>query len=646
MVYDNGTPVTLGPPVWADGTNGQTLSGSVVGFYLASGPIAPGHTVTFDAPANFLTSNALQTAAVTGGPVTNFSGLPHGTPEGARGHFPPLPTTDLIPVGWNVGQNPVNVDTTSFIGKNRMLEANGWYVFSGSGSASYDGNGYPASWTVPSSTVLGNSINSPNGSNELANDKGWGNSIGVWTTYHIDSAYGTSDQKTVSIGHDPLGSYVSISLASTAIIDTNIIVQKWNVGYNTANPSNWDLRLKLLVSAPSNTGGTSTWTLANPCNPGVPGNPYVVAPRAQDGAAAATPDFTKPSAIDDNVLASWVTPNGVGPLLLRVMESFGGAPLDNRIYACDLVNVANCSWQNYSTYTATAGYVRRFSTDGTLAWQSTRVYGPQAMFLTADATTYTLGVTLTAGSNVATLTSGTPQLCGSSVTAVSGTGAIPDGTLLAHFAGSELIFDAPATASGAATLTLQHPGYLPLAAGDNGQFLNGSYGDGWAPMQVRFTMPHPFTTGQLVSVQANHNAISFTNGIGSVDFSNGGAFNTRIWVNDAYTISFVLYVGDTGTPTTFTNIDSPTEYDFTGSGGWTISAQVSSYPNGYPDEFMAAACAEIGADYWVNLEDFATDRLYAARRSGSSPRAGRASRSGWSTRTKPGTAPTRITCAS
>ena len=217
-------------------------------------------------------------------------------PRGRWGHFPPMPTSNLIPVGWNVGQNPVNVDTNTFIGKDRMLEANGWYVFSGSGTATYDGHGYPASWTSPSVTVMGNSVNSPTGTNGLANDKGYGNSIGVWTTYHIDSAYGTSDQKSVVLGHDSLANaYVTISLASTATIDGNIIVQKWNVGYSTSNPTNWDLRLKLLVSAPSNTGGTSTWTIANPCNPSIPGNPYVVAPRRRTAPPRRRPTSPSPT---------------------------------------------------------------------------------------------------------------------------------------------------------------------------------------------------------------------------------------------------------------------------------------------------------------------------------------------------------------
>ncbi len=609
-VFDNGTPITLVPAAWADGTNGNALVGAVVGYHITSGPIAPGHTVTFTVPSAFITANSLSSPAVTGGAVTNFSGLAHGTPEGAWGHMPPLPTSSLIPVGWNIGQNAVNLDTTGFIGKDKMLLCTGWGVLSGSGALSLDGNGYPASWTVPATTVLASSVWSPNGLNQLASDKGWGNTVGVWTVYHEDSAFGTSEQKTVALATQ--SGDVAIGSPTVTMV-SGIIRTAWPVAYNTASPANWNLQLKLTVSAPSATGGTSSWTIANPCAPGIPGNPYVVPPDARTGDAAATPDFTKPYAVDDNVLASWVTSGGVGPFLLRVMESFGGAILDNRIYKCDLVKVNRASWQGSSTYTATAGFVRRFSTDGSLTWQTTRAYGPQAKFITPDTTTYTLGVTLTANSEFATVTSGTPQLCGSSVTSVSGTGSIPAGTLLAHFAGSTVQFDDIATVSGAATITLQHPNYLPLAAGDNGAHLNAAFGFGQAPFQLRFTSPHPFTTGQQISVQANHNAISFTNGVGSIDFSDGGAFNVRVWVNDAFTISFVLFVGDDMGSTTFTVIDSTTEYDFTGTGGWTVATQVSSYPNGYPDEFMAAACTELGADYYVNLEDFATDRLHAAR---------------------------------
>ena len=412
--------------------------------------------------------------------MTNFSGLAHGTPEGAWGHFPPLPTTDLIPVGWNIGQNPVNTGTTSFIGKDRMLESPSWGVLSGSGGLTRDANGLPASWTSPSDTVLATAIYSPQGANGLANDKGFGNSIGVWTTYHVDSAYGTADQKSVVLSYDnTLTGSVAISLASP-------------VGRGQPRHPEMERRLHVgksdgLVPLPQDPrvgavehGRHVRLDDLESVQPLGPRQPLCGRAPAQDGAAAATPDFTKPYAIDDNVLAAWVTGNGVAPFSLRAMESFGGAGPDNRIYQCDLVDV-NKNWQSYSTYSATAGYVRFLNTDpssATYSWSSTRVYGPQAPFVMADTTTYTLGVTLTAGSNVAALTSGTPQLCGSSVTAISGTGAIPAGTLLAYFTGSEVVFDAPATASGAATLTLQHPGYIPLPPTDNGQYVNGGYGFG------------------------------------------------------------------------------------------------------------------------------------------------------------------------
>lgn len=624
VVYDNGTPVTLSASAWDDGTNGLAFTGAILGFYITSGPIAPGHTVTFDVPAAFLTADSLSSPAVTGGHVTNFSGLAHGTPEGAWGHFPPLPTTDLIPVGWNVGQFPLSAQWNSFMGKDKMLTCSGWGVYSGSGTISgYDLNGYPVSWSSPAGTVLYNSLFSPDGTNGLADDKGYGNAIGVYTIYYIDTAYGTSDQKTVVLLNDPIASYVAIGSPTVTIIDTDIVCVKMLIAYNTATPAGWGLKLHLMVSAPSNSGGTSDWTIQHPCHPGVPGNPMVVLPKAADGTAAATPDFTKPYAIDDNVLASWITPNGVGPCLLRAMESFGGASLCNHIYACDLIDVGECSWQFFGTDSATAGYVRRFSTDGTLAWQTTKIYGPQAMFVTPDATTYTLGVTFTAGSYYATLTSGTPQLCGSSVTACTGTGSIPVGTLLGHFdmtrwntSGSTLVFDAKATASGSATLTLQHPNYIPLPIGDNGSALNGSYGLSTAPVQMRFATPHPFTTGQQVAITANGNGISYTNGLGYVDWSGGGALNARIWVHDAYTISFVWDPGDpAGGSTAFTEVNATTEYDFTGAsgGGWACAMQVSNYPVGVSDEFMAGACASIGADYWMNLESFGTDRLWAER---------------------------------
>ena len=521
VVYDNGTPVTLGPSTWADGTNGNDLTGSIVAFYITSGPIAPGHTVTFDAPASFLVSNALATALVSGGTATNFAGLPHGTPRAAWGHFPALPTTDLIPVGWNVGQNPVNVATNTFIGKNRMLESGNWGPVAGSGMVTYDANTYPVSWTSPADTVLGNSVYSPDGTNGLANDKGYGNSIGVWTVYYLDSAYGTADQKSVVLSHDSLANgYVAISLASTSVAG-NLVTQKWNVGYTSSNPTAWCLRLKLLVSAPSNTGGTSSWTISSPCNPSVLGNPYVVAPRAP-GSARPRRRPTSPSPTRSTTTCSRPGSRATASPRCCCGRWSHSAGLPSTIGSMCATSL---------TSTSVAGRVTRpirrppdtsgssTPTRRAYSWSSTRVYGPQAMFLTADATTYTLGVTLTAGSNLATLVSGTPQLCGSSVTAVSGTGSIPAGTLLAGFVGSELILDAPATASGAATLTLQHPGYLPLSAFDNGQFVNGGYGNGWAPVQLRFAMPHPFTTGQLVFVNANHNAISFTNGIGGLDFS-------------------------------------------------------------------------------------------------------------------------------
>jgi hypothetical protein len=619
VVYDNGTPVTLGPKVWSDNTNGHPSIGSVVGFRVTSGPIAAGHTVTFDAAADFLASNALQSPAITGGPVTNFAGLPRGTPEGAWGHFPALPTTDRIPVGWNSGQNAVNVDTDTFIGKNRMLSAPGWGVLSGSGVITHDtvGLGFPASWTLPASTVLATSIYSPAGNNFLAGDKGYNNSLGKWTVIYTDSRHGTAGAATVTLTHDSLSNaYASVSLASTSAAG-NTVTQIYHVDYSNSNPTVWDLRLKLTVSAPANndgqSDGTAHWTL------GGQGDIWVIAPRAQDGEAAATPDPSRPYAIDDNVLAAWLPGDGSHPLVLRTMESYA---LDNRIYTNDLLNVARNNWQAQATYAPVAGFVRFLNTnpahgsggDNTYPWaETTRIYGPQAMFTVADATTYTLGVTLKAGSNIATITSGTPQLCGSSITAVSGTGSIPTGTLMAQFTATAIAFDAPATADGAATLTLQHPNYIPLNAGDNGLFANGGFGNGWAPVQVRFATPHTLTTGQTVLIDPHSNSVAFTNGIGLSDF--GNSVSVRIWVTDAYTVVFSVFVGANGTPTTFTTIDSTSEYDFSASGGWTFTLKIprSAFGFGYPDECYAAMCAEVGAAFHLNLQDFATDRLYAER---------------------------------
>ena len=129
-------------------------------------------------------------------------------------------------------------------------------------------------------------------------------------------------------------------------------------------------------------------------------------------------------------------------------------------------------------------------------------------------------------------------------------------------------------------------------------------------MQLRFATPHPFTTGQVITFNTHGNGTSYTNGVGYLD---PGTFDMKIWVNDAYTVSFSWYTGPSSGASAFTTVNSATEYDFTGSGGWGCSLQVSYYPNGYPDEFLAAACTELGSEYHVNLGVFATDRLTAER---------------------------------
>jgi hypothetical protein len=136
-------------------------------------------------------------------------------------------------------------------------------------------------------------------------------------------------------------------------------------------PSQWAAQVNLRVAQPQ-----GQWNL---------GNPWVVAPDARTRLAAAAIDRTKPYAVDDAVVAALTTPSGrtIGPIrFMDATGNFGGGT--NYVNPSDLKDGSRLFWNGWNTTTLNVVAARAVNTDpsnNTYACSSTKVYGPQAMYV-------------------------------------------------------------------------------------------------------------------------------------------------------------------------------------------------------------------------------------------------------------------------
>ena len=344
-----------------------------------------------------------------------------------------------------------------------------------------------------------------------------------------------------------------------------------------SSPTTWALGLAMNVAAPANndggTSGQAYWKL---------GNVWVVAPDATTGAAAATVDRTKPLAVDDSVLAA-ITAGGksIGTLrFMDVTQNYGGT--SNFVFPNDLIDPTVDFWRNQAGTTIPFRYVRRLNTDPnnhTWAWSNTKLYGVTGAYTLTDPP-YTKTGTLANGSKSVTLIPGTTPLMAGSTIAASG---IPAGTLVA---GLSIAADGTitatmtqaATASGSRTLTITNPKYLPIAPGDGGQFVQHDFNSQTACIvQLRSEVPHGLTSGLQVDIRGKAAyPAPITNATTWSAFA-----SPQIFVTDAYTICFDIYVGGKvhpGTPVTtnIQTIDSTTEVDTAPGGTFTFTGNTTA----------------------------------------------------------------------
>ena len=133
---------------------GSTRACSAVA--MMTGPIS-GDTFTYTAPANFITATisgtTFNSASATGVTVTNSVGVQ----EPAIGPMVEASKPITLDIGVNLGSFQIDPGAPTFTAANLVLKGLYWAVESGTGVVTYQQGEHatPASWTLPTSTILG-----------------------------------------------------------------------------------------------------------------------------------------------------------------------------------------------------------------------------------------------------------------------------------------------------------------------------------------------------------------------------------------------------------------------------------------------------------------------------------------------------------
>lgn len=614
----NGTPESIGPVTWDEGNGPYGGPGSVLTCLLTAGPALASDVFTVDIPANFVNGSS---PAYTGNPVTNGTGgglepaFGKGVIAGATG-CPGLDTATAARVAADTGGPALDTTATNYLLWNQVYRAHGWEWAAGSsGVMNQDENRNLLSWAAGQTIRL--SCCDLAASSSGLNVKGTPNQPGKWTLVIPDTGTIPSTFNLIEVTGN-----ATVALLSTTTTTTTT-TKVFDVQYTSSDPVRWEMSLSIvIVSPPNNTGGSdglAHWAF------GTLGTPDAMwlSPPALDGSAMAV-DRSNPFAINPNVRAQ-LTSGGKTVEHIRQMESFGGDGLCNRIYACDLPQIAGFWPNGRSCGPVTFSHVRFCNTDpakgskasggdGTYDWPaSTRVYGPQADSVFNDGGTTAIVAIVKAGAHAITITSGTPLLAGG---IIAGPG-IPDNTRLASFNGKSGWLEHPATADGPQSLTLHNPGYLQLSPGDRGAFaINGFGAQNWAVAELRSDTPHGLTTGYYPGgTWGNPVNTTHGNGVEIAGFgrSDPTVIQSPICVTGPYTILTAWYAGQ-GTGSAVNTIVPAAEYDFTATGGWQFNVQIPfDLSATFAYEAHIAMQASLGCNAcYLTLPIWGTDALYAA----------------------------------
>ena len=378
-------------------------------------------TITYSAPIGWFMTALGGPAPATNAAVANWTGQLEGPTNGMLG-FQATPTMLL---GASVGEQPSNTGSSNFTAANRSLQAQPWAAV-GSSVLMLSPNGFPISWTNPSTTYIQQFGYQPYDGNGL-DAMGVPNQTGQWTLQYDDphvntasataawlSAYFSSDVTVTPISLSGSGATAgTVTISGGAI--TGIAVASGGTGYQGAiavitgggigahavvavQCAGGAVTGFTIINGGLNYSGTptvtvygtqvagtavtavfdfeytanpTTWKLgvslyvANTAGSWTISNPWVVPPVAATGLAA-TVNRTNPLAVDGNVLAALAV-SGKAPAALRFMDvtaGYGG--IANYTDASDLAfgpQVGAATWAVGTTMGVSFAYARFINTN-------------------------------------------------------------------------------------------------------------------------------------------------------------------------------------------------------------------------------------------------------------------------------------------
>ena len=208
----------LAPPTFSVSDS----TGSGASFLAIMSGVLSTDTMTYSAPANWLTCNV-------GG--VNLSPLPSATNaamanyvgqyEPAIGGAPIVPT---MLAGANVGEQAAQIFQCGFTGKNRLKQADNKWQITGGGVITFDSLGNPSTWTNPTASTLHLEFYNPTGSNQI-DQMGPPSHYGQWTLQYTDPLVNTTGATMVWLQSFTEGSQQTV---------TQINQSGPNVGTSTA----------------------------------------------------------------------------------------------------------------------------------------------------------------------------------------------------------------------------------------------------------------------------------------------------------------------------------------------------------------------------------------------------------------------------
>ena len=357
-VVSGGSGYTSAPTITITDSSGSGCVPAVI----MSGP-APTDTITYSAPAGWLTTSLGSTSAAVAAPVTNSV----GQNEGPSGNIAGFTQKQTMLAGAEVtGQLTFSQDATGSTMKNKLKCADTWSKGTGTSSLIQDVNYYPVSWT-PGGTIYTQFYANSAGSPAIY--------TGNFTLVYDDAYYATPSgaPAPTAVTITPNSGF-SCDLVSSAVSGTTVTII-YNVQINNGYRAQW-IGLTLNVVAPPD----GLWHISDP---------WVFAPNN-------TIDRSNPFAVDDNVVNILTGPSGTVPACFRFMDALGGpGGQQNYVDGEDIFSPNLLSWNvpycgknpgtpigdPYPSGLCAFQYARYLNTttsSQTYTWSSTKLYSSQA----------------------------------------------------------------------------------------------------------------------------------------------------------------------------------------------------------------------------------------------------------------------------